>query len=418
MNASPPIVLERPYAGIQLNIAWVFTFVALAVLILDPLFGSLAALVFLAAGLALIAIRPGHSLNAALSHWYILCLPLYCIVSTVWSQFPSVTLRHAIQLAVTIVIAIVIAHRVPPVVLQRFLFGIYGIGTIGSLAFGRVRDDIGAWVGIFGSKNAFAAVISAFILASLTVLLDRNAPHLMRLAAFGGLVVSAPLLLLAQSTGAIVVLVPAVGTALLIHFSRRIGKPQRILAGLLIGMAGTIGLILFMAHGEAFLARFLDYSGKDDTLTGRTELWEFGRYLISQNPLFGVGYQAFWVQGYAPAEALWADFGIEARRGFNFHNTYISNGVEIGMLGLALQVAVLYGALLGSLLWAFRYPSATSAFFCSFMVMVVGASFMEVAVFFQFSVTTILVICTLVYSLQANAARRAHAAHPAGGALR
>ncbi|TKT69337.1 O-antigen ligase family protein [Aquamicrobium sp. LC103] len=410
MNAPAQLPLGERRRGIWINVAAVLTFCALTVLILNPIFRSLAALAFLAFGSLLIVSKPRASLDVILRYWYLMILPAYCLVSVLWSQFPSITLRHGLQLAITFVIAIVIANRVSPASLFRYLFGIYGIGVIGSLMFGHVRDDIGAWVGIFGSKNAFAAVVSAFILTSLAVLIDKTAPRLMRLAAVPGLIVSGPLLLLAQSTGAIIVMIPAVAMALLIHFSRRFSKVQRICLGTLIGLGGTIGIILLSTYGDALFAGLLDYSGKDTTLTGRTDLWDFGKYIIGQHPVLGVGYQAFWVQGYNPAEGLWADFGIQERRGFNFHNTYINNAVEIGVLGLGLQIAMLYGAFIGSIFWAFRNPSPTSAFYCSFLTMVIGGSFVEVAVFFQFSVTSVLVICALVYTLQANAAWKAWAA--------
>ena len=80
-------------------------------------------------------------------------------------------------------------------VFLRCLFGIYGIGVVASLLFGRVRDVIGAWLGIFGSKNAFAAVVSGFALTSVAVLFDKTAPLPMRALAFVG-VVLAPVMLL------------------------------------------------------------------------------------------------------------------------------------------------------------------------------------------------------------------------------
>jgi exopolysaccharide production protein ExoQ len=103
---------------------------------------------------------------------------------------------------------------------------------------------------------------------------------------------------------------------------------------------------------------------------------------------------------------LWATFGIASRMGFNFHNTYISNAVEIGIIGLAIQVALLYGAWLGVLVWALRAPRPENAFLASFLTMVICASFGEVSVFFQFSVTSIIVLCALVYAMEARRTRR------------
>ena len=398
----------------RVDVAAAFTFVALASLILDPLFGSAAALIFLLFGGLVAITRPLASLIALLRFWYVLILPAYCLLSFFWSQLPPLTLRYAVQFSISMVIAIVIANRVAPLTLLRCLFGIYGMGVVGSLLFGRVRDDIGAWIGIFGSKNAFAAVVASFMLAAIAVAFDRSAHTLMRLAALAGLVVSVPLLLAAQSTGAILVAVPAVGVALAVFASRRLTRFQKTFMAGTVAAAGCLVALISAGYGDLLLEKVLNYSGKDVTLTGRTDLWEFGRDMIEQRPLLGVGYQAFWVQGYAPAEILWAAFGIEPRSGFNFHNTYISNAVEIGIIGVVIQIAILYGALAGTLLWALRSPRAENAFLAAFLTMVVCASYVEVAVFFQFSITTTIATCAFVYAIRANHAWKAHIQHMRG----
>jgi exopolysaccharide production protein ExoQ len=401
--------LPRRRSRLRIGVAATLTFAALAALILDPLFGSLAALVFLLCGGLLLLTRPAHTLRSLFRFWYVLVLPAYCLLSVLWSQYPTLSLRYAVQLTLTVSIAIVIANRVAPLVLVRCLFGIYGIGVLGSILFGNVRDDIGAWLGIFGSKNAFAAVVSGFALASIAMLADRSAPRLVRLAAFAGLAVCPPLLLRAQSAGAILVLVPAASVALGVIFSRRMTGAQKTFVGMaMAGAAVLFGLVL-VGYGDQLLASALDYAGKDTTLTGRTDLWDFGFDLIAENPLLGIGYQAFWVQGNPPAELLWAVFGIPTRMGFNFHNMYISNAVEIGLLGLAIEIMLLYGGWIASLVWALREPRPENAFLAAFVTLVICASFGEVAVFFQFSVTSIIVTAALVYAVAANAAWRAQA---------
>ena len=74
--------------------------------------------------------------------------------------------------------------------------------------------------------------------------------------------------------------------------------------------------------------------GKDATLTGRTYLWAEGLAAARENPFLGVGYQAYWVQGFPEAERLWEEFYIGSRSGFHFHNTYIEVLVELGFVGL------------------------------------------------------------------------------------
>lgn len=403
------IEVPAPARGLrlQINVAVLLSFAALAALILDPLFGSLAALVFLLCGLLLLATRPAHSVRSLLRFWYVLLLPAYCLLSVLWSQYPALSLRYAVQLTLTLSIAIVIANRVAPLTLLRCLFGIYGIGVLGSILFGNVRDDIGAWIGIFGSKNAFAAVVSGFALASIAMLFDRSAPRIVRLVALAGLALCPPLLLRAQSAGAVMVLVPAASVGFGVVLSRRMTGAQKTFAGMLMGGAAVLLALVVAGYGDRLLAGVLDYAGKDATLTGRTDLWDVGLDLIAENPLLGLGYQAFWVQGNPPAELLWAAFGIPTRMGFNFHNMYISNAVEIGVVGLAIEIVMLYGAWIAALIWALREPRAENAFLASFLTLVICASFGEVQVYFQFSVTSIIATAALVHAVRANAAWRA-----------
>lgn len=396
---SPPVFRRT---RLRIGVASALSFAALSALILNTVFGTRAALFFLITGGMLLLVRPSTSLQAVLRFRYLLVLPLFCLLSILWSQFPAVTLRYSLQLAITVVIAIVMAYRIPAATFLRCLFGIYSIGLLASLLFGRIRDDIGAWVGIFGSKNAFAAVVSAFALASIAILFDRTAPRLMRLMALAGTAAAGPLLVKAQSTGAMLFTIPAAAVALGIILSRHLNRLQKVALAFLIVTIGLACFIVVTQYADVLFENLLDVSGKDVTLTGRTDLWEFGKEIIREHPLLGVGYQAFWVQDYPPAEMLWAMFDIEARAGFNFHNAYVNNAVEIGLVGLAIEIAILYGALIRTYLWALRAPAPENAFLASFLTLVTCSSFIEVAIFFQFSITTLIVIAAYVYSARAG----------------
>lgn len=100
-----------------------------------------------------------------------------------------------------------------------------------------------------------------------------------------------------------------------------------------------------MGGQDALLGAF----GKDATLTGRTYLWATGLEAAAQTPVLGVGYQAYWVQGFPEAERLWQEFYINARSGFHFHNSYIEVLVELGAVGFATLVLVLLRVLFGHL---------------------------------------------------------------------
>jgi exopolysaccharide production protein ExoQ len=158
--------------------------------------------------------------------------------------------------------------------------------------------------------------------------------------------------------------------------------------------------LVVVTMGDTILADVLEGSGKDPTLTGRTELWATGFSFIAERPLQGLGYRAFWVSGFAPAEELWAMFLVPSGAGFNFHNTYISNAVEIGFIGLALQIMIMYGgaAMIGA--YAMARPNAANALLLGMQVLMILRSFIEVEVFFEFSIRSMLAVCTFIYAAQ------------------
>jgi len=393
------LVYQQNQRLVQVDVAATLTLVALAALILNTVFGSLSALVFLAFGGALAVSDVHHSAYMLTRWWFLLLLPAYCMLSTLWSAYPAITLRHSSQLMLSLAIGVVIAGRVSAPTLMRGLFVVYGIGIVASLLFG-YRPSGAAWLGIFGSKNAFAAHIAVFALIAVATACDRDSSPLLRIAALGGAVLAGPLLILAQSAGAIMMVVPCIAIILLVMLTGRLSPYQKLFLFAFIAIAMAVLTLVVLTMGDTLLADVLEGSGKDPTLTGRTDLWATGQSFIAERPLQGVGYRAFWVVGFAPAEELWSMFFVPSGAGFNFHNTYISNGVELGFVGLGLQIFVIYGgaALIAAL--AIIRPTAGNAFLLSMQVLVILRSFIEVEVFFEFSVRSILTLCTFIYAVQ------------------
>jgi exopolysaccharide production protein ExoQ len=401
MMARAPI---RP-RFLTINIAALLTIAALGALVLNAMLGSVAALVFIACGGLLIVTNVQQSVDSLMRWWVLLLLPAYCLLTTLWSQYPENTLRYGLQLAFTLVVAVVITGRVSTTTLMRGLFVVYAVGVVASVVIG--RNGGAAWLGIFGSKNAFAAHVAVFALIAMGVLTDKGSHPLLRLGALGGLLGSGPLLVLAQSAGAILMVVPCVTIIGVVMLSARLSPYQKLFLAALIAIALAALALVMVTMGDALLADVLEGSGKDPTLTGRTELWATGLSFIAERPLQGLGYKAFWVSGFAPAEELWAMFLVPSGAGFNFHNTYISNAVEIGLIGLLLQILIIWGGGAMIAAYALLRPNAPNAVLLALQVLMILRSFIEVEVFFEFSVRSILAVCTFIYAAQGLLALRA-----------
>lgn len=372
-------------------------FLAIFGLAFITLLESKGALLFLMAGMAMAAIRPGETLAALRREWLLVLLALWCVISFGWSDYPSITVRHGIQLVLTVIIGVVIAYRLTPVAFVKILFAASSLAGLASLASGRTRSDGMGYLGIYASKNALANASALLIIVALALLLDRRLPARWRLPALASLMLGALLLVMGKSSGALISTLGVIMAFGAIVLLQRLAPYVRlVVVAMAVVLAAAAGVFLSFFAAE-LSQMFFDLTGKDVTLTGRTDLWAVAFQEIAARPVLGVGFQAFWVHGNPLAEQLWAMFGIGGRAGFHFHNTLISNTVEIGLIGATLQAIIFFAALASSLTWAIRSPSAASVFFALFMVRQFMLMWIEVVYFFQFELSSVITIAAVCY---------------------
>ncbi len=376
--------------------------------------GRNGVLIFLLTGLVLLARRINFTFRELRDYWWLFLLPLWCIASALWSEHPDLSIRHGVQLLITFLIAVALANRLAPHVFLRIQFGALALAGLASLAVGDVRPD-GVWIGIFDSKNYYAFSMVALLLCSFALLADRGGAPVWRFVGLFGTVLALPQIVMAESVGAVMVSVVVLIAALvLLRVSALPAGRQRVTLVIQSALLGGAVLIGFRFR-EALMNYIFTLTGKDPSLTGRTELWETAIAEIAQAPWLGTGYRAFWVEGNALAEALWADFYIASKSGFNFHNLYLSNAVEIGMIGVALQLVLLVPALVLSMRWVLKAGHAPALFGFMAVSFVFGLSFVEVPVFFEFHALSVMVLVSLVHGLRALRAARDESRDHIGG---
>ncbi len=381
----------------------ILAMLAMSGLAFVPWIGAPGVMAFLAAGMLLYLRQPALIVPETLRYWWILTVPAVCLLTVFWSDYPAQTVRFSLQLGVTFAIAVAIGNRVSPDDFFRLLCLPFGLAMVASLLAGNSRSD-GVWLGIFVSKNAFAAAASTFTLLAAALVFAAGQRTSVRIAALVAAALGAFLMLKAQSTGTLALTALACAMAPFFTLMRRMSPRGRgaVLVFTLLGL--LLAAVVLLLFRDALMAYALQTTGKDPTLTGRTDLWHRAFSLIAARP-FGVGYGAFWVPGNPEAEYIWDMFNIQARPGFNFHNTYISNAVEVGPLGVIPQVAVLGAALALSVRRAFAGASAAAIFGAIFMIELVAQSLIEVVAFSQFSPRSVIVIVLAVHGFVAPAFR-------------
>jgi exopolysaccharide production protein ExoQ len=314
--------------------------VALSVFVFaySTLFGFLSILFFYALWLPLVLVDYRKVIGNYTRFYWVLPFAIFACMSFSWSAAPDVTLRAGIQYVTTIICALIASRIIDS---RTFASGVttgVALVLLYSLGFGEYHydplDGAYSFVGAFSSKNQlgfFASLGVYFVFASFFVL--RTSTLWRCIALLCGLLSLYCLAASSSATSVIATLATLASTMIIgvvLKFS-----PKNRRSFFLIGITIAIALVVIIINSGA-IDVILGAFGKNSTLTGRTYLWQQGLKASHESPVIGVGYQAYWVQGFPEAERLWNEFYITARTGFHFHNTYIEVLVELGYVGLVL----------------------------------------------------------------------------------
>jgi exopolysaccharide production protein ExoQ len=388
-----------PKAVLIRRLEWLACFLSLTSLLFSNLSPVLAPYGFLASSALFAAIRPARAIKALTGDWLPWIFIALSFLSISWSPVPGLSVRYAAELSLTVAAALIMARGLEaPSFLSALMCALLVVDAVG-LFVDRYALNAGvyAMIGAFGSKNAFSAAQAVLFLTSLWVLLSGRQSLLMRLLALLGVFACPSLLIAGRSADSVAPLIVATSLTLLAYTT--VGFPPR--ARLLSLLAGAVLIICVFSvafvFSDTIIGQLLTVTGKDMTLTGRTYLWEKAAALIQQNPLFGTGYGAFWVQGNPYAEEIWQHFGVIERSGFSFHNVWYEQGVELGYFGIATAVLTLLVVSLRTARWAIRFPTAESLFFLSYAMFIDMRAFLETEVFYQFTYTYVIFIAAGLY---------------------
>ncbi|MFK0385631.1 O-antigen ligase family protein [Agrobacterium sp. NPDC090273] len=356
-------------------------------------FGQISILAYYGVWFPLVVVNYRQVLGNYVRYLWIFAFGILAMLSTFWSDAASVTMRASIQYLTHIVCALIAMRLISIQTLTRgALIGITVV-LLYSLLFGihlfDALDGTYSFVGAFSSKNQlgfYASLGVIFAVASVVVL--RQKGIWLPVAGVTGLL-SAYSLLASQSATSVITTAAVVG--LIIGF-----LPLGMLSpanrrGIFLALGGLGALLVVASLQFGLLDAILGVFGKDTTLTGRTYLWQQGIEAAHRAPIFGVGYQGFWVAGFADAERLWNDFFITGRSGFHFHNTYIEVVVENGLVGMLLLGIVLYGTLLGHLRSVLlRENDPQGLIFFAVCALFVVRSFVEIDIIFPYQIGSFL----------------------------
>lgn len=315
-------------------------------------FGQISILFYYGLWFPLVLVDYRKVLGNYRKYLWIFAFAVLACLSMFWSASPGTTLRASIQYLSHIVCALIAVRTIDIRTLSRGAIAGVAIVLVYSLLFGIYHydplDGTYSFVGAFASKNQLGFYASLGIYFAFVAVFTLGERGLWLAAAGGAGAIAAYSLLASQSATSVLTTIAIIGLCLCVRAISALRPSSRQGLFAAIAVFGGVAAVALIYGGAIDLV--LGAFGKDSTLTGRTYLWRQGIEAAQVSPLFGIGYQAYWVQGFSEAERLWEEFYITARSGFHFHNTYIETAVETGLVGLLLLSLVLFTAVAGQLM--------------------------------------------------------------------
>lgn len=283
---------------------------------------------------------------------FLLVFVALAIASAAWSIAPSLSLRRLIRL-ITIVLACTAfvlmgwhARRY-----QNVVRPILTIMLFGSIVFGLVfpslaihqetsAELIGAWRGLANHKNGLGALACIALIFWFHAWLTREVRLLPALA--GGAVAATCLVLSRSSTSLATTLFVMALLLVLLRSPHGLRPYMPYLVAMLVAtlLIYALAILNLIPGWGTLMAPITALTGKDMTLTGRTEIWAIISEHIRYHPFLGTGYGAYWTAG--PVAGT-ESYEFVRRMGSFYpgsaHNGYLEIVNDLGWVGLIFLVA-------------------------------------------------------------------------------
>jgi O-antigen ligase len=310
-------------------------------------------LVLLGLGIVIIFWRVGLAwlLARILNPFFILFVAL-AVASVAWSIDPTLSIRRLIRLG-TIVLActgfVLMSWHARRY--QNVVRPILTLVLLGSIVFGLVFPSlaihqqttpelIGAWRGLANHKNGLGALACISLIFWFHAWLTREVRFLPALA--GGAVAAVCLVLSRSSTSLAATLFVMVFLVMLLRSPHGLRPYMPYLVAMLVAMLLIYALVVLnLIPGKGTLmAPITLLTGKDMSLTGRTEIWAILSEHISYRPFLGSGYAAYWTAGpVAGADSYAFVWRMGSFYPGSAHNGYLEIVNDLGWAGLVCLIA-------------------------------------------------------------------------------
>lgn len=282
----------------------------------------------------------------------LLAFLLLAAASIAWSADPAVTLRRLIRL-LTIVLASISfvligwhARR-----FQNVLRPLLTAVLMASIVFGlgwpelAIHQDtegvlLHAWHGLANHKNGLGDIACITLILWMHAWMAREASGLSTV--LGSLLAVGCLLLSRSSTSLVAAVFTLLFLTLLLRAPPNLRRYMPALVTLFVVSLLTYSLaVLHVVPGLDLLLKPISLiTGKDQSFTGRTEIWAIVTEHIHLHPLLGSGYGAYWTGVNEGTDVYEFLLRLNFYPG-SAHNGYLEIMNDLGALGLVVLIAYL-----------------------------------------------------------------------------
>ena len=295
-----------------------------------------------------------------MSRKLLLVMYLYVAISCFWSPDPIASVREFFLLLILLISAAYISLVFSPEEIVDLTAKVSAIFALASIVAQFMQYPIyitasGGWVGLYGHRNVFGVGLTMGIASLLT---SRSKWGFMRWCM---LLLFLILLIVVQSATAIIMSATVIG----VYAFKRL--PQLARLSLIFMAAIATVLVVWTSRVNQVVQLFFGLVNRDQTFTGRTDIWHFVSIQIMDRPLFGQGYLGFW----GPHEDI-----VIANLGWNpghAHNGFLNIILIFGIVGLFGFLAVLWDGLKGGL----RVRSSSGSLAGSWLLLVIWLEFLN-----------------------------------------
>ncbi len=311
---------------------------------------------------------------------------LYGAVSTLWSDFPEVTIRRWFKaVGCLLMVMVVLSERDRDAAMRRLFvwagfllipLSVLLIKYYPAIGQNSIIVNISTWqlspVGVTTHKNSLGGICEVygivFLWHFLTAYGDRQCPHRKRHLIAHGVALAMVAWLFVQANSVTALSSFLLGAALLIAIGTRVlGRKRWLVHLFVVSLVAVPFATLFLELGGSALQGM----GRDSTLTGRTEIWARVIALVN-NPVVGTGFESFWLGGRLEAMHRYQLSLNEA------HNGFVEFYISLGWIGILFLAFLIVRGYRNIITWFRRNPKTGNLRLALFVIVIVS-SFTEAA---------------------------------------